>query len=164
VNVRLERTIGEGLERSYRLFAGLSGLEGDTTRLQECLDGVIAPLRGRLPAIVDADCVFAWDHRFLLGREPTCPPPDQQLTLPPDAGTPPADAETAPGGGRTARADAGTPPLEEEPGPLDGGPPPADAETAPIDTAAAPTDAAAPDGGADAPPADAAPTPEGDTP
>ena len=98
VNVRLERTIGEGLQRSYRLFAGLSGLEGDTAALQECLDGVIAPLRGRLPAISDADCTFAWDHRFLLGREPSCPPPGAPAAGPDGGGTVPADGNGPDGG------------------------------------------------------------------
>ncbi len=115
VNVRLERTIGEGLQRSYRLFAGLSGLEGDTAALQECLDGVIAPLRGHLPAISDADCTFAWDHRFLLGREPSCPPPGAPVARPDDGGTAPDDGrapdggDDAPAAGETTAPEGGTP-------------------------------------------------------
>lgn len=114
VNVRLERTIDEGQQKTYRLFAGLSGLEGDTTRLQECLDGVIAPLRGHLPAIIDADCTFAWDHRFLLGREPACPPrgaaaaaPDAGGDETADGGDRPAADTTADAGGEAPGADAG---------------------------------------------------------
>jgi len=87
VNVRLERKTGEGTERSYRLSADLSGLEGDTAELQRCLDAAVQPLRTRLPAIVDADCSFALDHRFLLDRIPTCPPPTDATAEPePDGG------------------------------------------------------------------------------
>lgn len=86
VDVRLERTVGEGMERSYRLLAVLSGLEGDTATLQGCLDAAVQPLRSRLPAIVDADCTFAWDHRFLLGRETVCPASGEEAAAAPDGG------------------------------------------------------------------------------
>ncbi|MBN1772980.1 MAG: hypothetical protein JXB32_17050 [Deltaproteobacteria bacterium] len=179
VNVRLERRIEEGKERTYRLFAGLSGLEGDTTRLQECLDGVILPLRGRLPAIVDADCTFAWDHRFLLDRTPSCPPPGRQFTLPADAGAAPDDGGAEPTDRRAApRADAGVATAEEEAGPTDAGTEAADEATEPTDAGTdeageatgpddagtVPTDPGTVDAGVAAPVEEAGATPEGDTP
>lgn len=109
VNVRLERKIGEGTERSYRLSADLSGLEGETTDLQRCLDAAVQPLRGRLPAIVDADCSFALDHRFLLDRAPTCPATGEAAAAEPDgggAGSGPG-RDAAPVDDTAARAEAG---------------------------------------------------------
>ena len=111
VNVRLERNIGEGTERSYRLSADLSGLEGDTAELQRCLDAAVQPLRTRLPAIVDADCSFAVDHRFLLDHTPTCPPAAPATAEPsePDGGTtgPAPGPDTAPTRDTPAPPDAG---------------------------------------------------------
>lgn len=72
-NVRLERAIDAETRRvQYGLGVYLSGLEGDTEALHQCIDAVVAPLKSSLPAIVDADCAFAFDHRFIMTREPTC--------------------------------------------------------------------------------------------
>ena len=69
-NPSLEDSIPFEIATHSGLKVILSGLEADTTALEECLDAVAAPLRAALPAVTDADCAFGFDHSFALTREP----------------------------------------------------------------------------------------------
>jgi len=149
VDVRLERAVTAEGGATYGLRAVLSGLEGDPAKLQGCIDALVAPLRGHLPAIIDSDCSFAWDHRFALARDPSCAA----------EATPSAAGESGDGGepqrprearARDAEDDA---PVEPEPDAADG---PA-GETAPEPADGTPPDAGP--GPGEAAPAATAPNP-----
>jgi hypothetical protein len=153
VNVRLERAITADGKASYGLLVIVSGLEGSTTALQACFEAATTPLRGHLPVIGNAICVFGWDHRFLLDRTPTCDREAEPESSDGDAGTDADAADARPEARRRADAEtADVAPTGDEDGAVDGIEPGLDAEDLP------------PSAPPDAEPADAEPEPESPPP
>jgi hypothetical protein len=120
VNLRLERAITDDGKASYGLLVIVSGLEGNTAELQACFEAATTPLRGHLPAIGNAICVFGWDHRFLLDRTPTCDREAEPESSDDDAGTDADAADARPEARRRADAEtADVAPTGDEDGALD---------------------------------------------
>jgi hypothetical protein len=71
VNVRLE-TQFEPKPAKLVLLTKLEGFQGDTAKLQACVEALVKPLEAQMPVIKKADCSVGFDHRFQIALEPVC--------------------------------------------------------------------------------------------